>query len=90
MTDQEIKNQINSAKEELRKEIQELKRPRKPEPILKHNHSGGDYARIKHSDLIISLEAGTEKTTPTTVDGWIKIVVNGTIYYLPAYTSKTT
>ena len=51
MTDQEIKNQINSAKEELRKEIQELKRPRKPEPILKHNPSGGDSVKVNMRHL---------------------------------------
>lgn len=87
MIDKETQQEINK----LRGEIEALKpKPEPPKILIKHNHSGGDYAKIKHSDLIISLEAGTEKTTPTTVDGWIKIVVNGTIYYLPAYTSKTT
>lgn len=37
-----------------------------------------------------AVDAGTTKTTPGTVDAWIKVNVNGTIYYMPAYTSKTT
>jgi hypothetical protein len=37
-----------------------------------------------------AVDAGTTKTTPGTVNAWMKINVNGTIYYLPAYTSKTT
>lgn len=36
------------------------------------------------------LDAGSTKTTPGTVNGWIKINVNGTLYYVPMYTSKTT
>jgi hypothetical protein len=31
----------------------------------------------------------TTKTTPGTVDAWVKININGTIYYMPAYTSTT-
>ena len=32
---------------------------------------------------------GSTKTTPTTVDGWITVVIDTTTYYVPAYTSKT-
>lgn len=37
-----------------------------------------------------ALDSGTTKTTPSTVDAWMKISINGTTYYVPAYTSKTT
>lgn len=37
-----------------------------------------------------AVDAGTTKTTPGTVDAWLKFNVNGTVYYVPAYTSKTT
>lgn len=37
-----------------------------------------------------AVDSGTTKTTPGTVDAWAKININGTIYYIPAYTSKTT
>lgn len=37
-----------------------------------------------------AVDSGTTKTTPATVDAWIKYNINGTIYYVPAYTSKTT
>lgn len=36
-----------------------------------------------------AVDSGTTKTTPGTVDAWVKVNINGTIYYLPAYTSKT-
>lgn len=36
-----------------------------------------------------AVDAGTTKTTPGTVNAWVKIDVNGTTYYIPAYTSKT-
>jgi len=36
-----------------------------------------------------AVDAGTTKTTPGTVNAWVKIDVNGTTYYVPAYTSKT-
>ena len=36
-----------------------------------------------------AVDAGTTKTTPGTVNAWMKINVNGVIYYIPAYTSKT-
>lgn len=37
-----------------------------------------------------AVDSGTTKTTPGTVDAWVKVNVNGTVYYMPAYTSKTT
>jgi hypothetical protein len=37
-----------------------------------------------------AVDSGTTKTSPGTVDAWVKVNVNGTIHYLPAYTSKTT
>lgn len=36
-----------------------------------------------------AVDSGTTKTTPGGVDAWIKYNINGTIYYVPAYTSKT-
>ena len=36
-----------------------------------------------------AVDSGTTKTTPGTVDAWVKVNINGTLYYLPAYTSKT-
>lgn len=36
-----------------------------------------------------AVDSGTTKSTPGTVDAWVKINVNGTIYYVPSYTSKT-
>lgn len=36
-----------------------------------------------------AVDAGTTKITPGGVDAWVKVNVNGTIYYMPAYTSKT-
>lgn len=35
-----------------------------------------------------AVDSGTTKTTPGGVDAWMKININGTIYYIPAYTSK--
>ncbi len=35
------------------------------------------------------LDAGTTKTTPTAVSGWIKHNINGTVYFSNAYQSKT-
>jgi hypothetical protein len=32
---------------------------------------------------------GTTKASPGNVDAWIKVNINGTIYYVPAYASKT-
>lgn len=37
-----------------------------------------------------AIDAGTTKTSPGTVSAWVKININGTIYYVPSYTSKTT
>lgn len=36
-----------------------------------------------------AVDAGTTKTTPGTVNSWVKINVNGVVNYIPAYTSKT-
>ena len=36
-----------------------------------------------------AVDSGTTKTTPGSVDAWLKMNINGTIYYVPAYTSKT-
>lgn len=36
-----------------------------------------------------AVDSGTTKTTPGTVNAWEKRNVNGTIYYVPMYTSKT-
>lgn len=36
-----------------------------------------------------AVASGTTKATPGGVDAWILVNVNGTIHYLPAYTSKT-
>jgi hypothetical protein len=33
--------------------------------------------------------AGTTKTTPTGVDNWIKVYVDGTVNYIPCFTSTT-
>ena len=36
-----------------------------------------------------AVDSGSTKTTPGTVDAWLKVNINGTVYYVPAYTSKT-
>lgn len=36
-----------------------------------------------------AVDSGTTKTTPGTVDAWVKVNINGTVYYQPCYTSKT-
>ena len=36
-----------------------------------------------------AVDSGTTKTTPGGVDAWVKININGTIYYVAGYTSKT-
>ena len=36
-----------------------------------------------------AVDAGTTKTTPTTVTQWLKANINGTIGYIPTYSSKT-
>jgi hypothetical protein len=38
----------------------------------------------------LAVDSGTTKTSPGTVDAWVKVNINGTIYFLPGYTSKTT
>lgn len=37
-----------------------------------------------------ALDGSTTKTTPGAVSAWVKVDVQGTLYYIPAYTSKTT
>lgn len=37
----------------------------------------------------LAVDAATTKTTPGGVDAWMKINVNGTLHYVPSYTSKT-
>lgn len=36
-----------------------------------------------------AIDSGTTKTTPGGVDAWLKMNVNGTIMYMPMYTSRT-
>jgi len=36
-----------------------------------------------------AVASGTTKTSPGTVSAWVKININGTIHYIPAYTSTT-
>lgn len=36
-----------------------------------------------------AVDSGTTKVTPGTVNAWIKVNIAGTIYYMPAYTSKS-
>jgi hypothetical protein len=36
-----------------------------------------------------AVDSGTTKSSPGTVGAWLKININGTLYYLPAYSSKT-
>lgn len=35
------------------------------------------------------IDSGTTKTSPGTVTAWVKINLNGTVHYMPAYSSKT-
>lgn len=37
-----------------------------------------------------AVDSGTTKTSPGTVTAWVKVNINGTIHYMPAYSSKTT
>lgn len=37
-----------------------------------------------------AVDSGTTKTSPGTVSAWVKININGAVYYIPSYTSKTT
>jgi hypothetical protein len=36
-----------------------------------------------------AVDSSTTKSNPGSVSGWIKVNMNGTLYYVPAYTSKT-
>jgi hypothetical protein len=36
-----------------------------------------------------AVDAASTKATPGGVDAWVKVNVNGTVMYMPAYTSKT-
>ena len=36
-----------------------------------------------------AVDGGSTKTTPSSVQAWVKININGVEYYVPAYTSKT-
>lgn len=36
-----------------------------------------------------AVDSGSTKSSPGTVSAWVKVDVAGTIYYIPAYTSKT-
>jgi hypothetical protein len=49
--------------------------------VMKFNANAGTHK---------ALDTGTTKTTPSTVDTWVKVNVNGTIMYMPLYASKTT
>lgn len=48
--------------------------------VMRFNAAAGTHKAV---------DSATTKTTPGGVDAWIKINVNGTLYYVPAYTSKT-
>lgn len=37
----------------------------------------------------LAIDSGTTKTTPGTVNSWLKVNINGVIQYIPCYTSKT-
>jgi uncharacterized protein YijF (DUF1287 family) len=37
-----------------------------------------------------AVASGTTKTSPGAVSAWVKININGTIHYMPAYTNTTT
>jgi hypothetical protein len=72
--------------------------------VTRHNYivatqvDGGANATISDACLVRfpaaagthkAVAAATTKTTPGGVDAWVKINVNGTIMYMPAYISKT-
>ena len=48
--------------------------------LVRYNAAAGTHKAV---------DSGTTKTTPGTVDAWEKRNVNGTVYYCPLYTSKT-
>jgi len=49
--------------------------------VMRFNAAAGTHKAV---------DAGTTKASPGTVDAWVKVNINGTIYYQPSYTSKTT
>lgn len=49
--------------------------------VMRFNAAPGSHSAI---------DSGTTKTSPGTVDAWRKDNIDGTIYYTPMYTSKTT
>jgi hypothetical protein len=50
-------------------------------PIFKFNADPGIHKAV---------DSGSIKASPGSVDSWLKININGTIYYIPNYQSKTT
>ena len=48
--------------------------------VMRFNQNAGTHK---------ALDGNTTKTTPGTVDAWMKVNVNGTIMYIPVYSSKT-
>lgn len=49
--------------------------------VMRFNAAAGTHKAI---------DSGTTKVTIGVTDAWVKVNINGTIHYLPAYTSKTT
>ncbi|HEY5012768.1 MAG TPA: hypothetical protein VIK61_08695, partial [Acidimicrobiia bacterium] len=61
-------------------------------PTLTNSAAVTDAAAIHFPNSFATheaLSAGATKTTPGGVDGFVKINVSGTIYYIAAYASKT-
>lgn len=48
--------------------------------VMRFNANAGTHKAV---------DSGTTKTTPGGVDAWVKININGTLYFMPAYVSKT-
>lgn len=48
--------------------------------VMRFNAAAGTHKAV---------DGATTKTTPGTVNAWVKININGTLYFIPAYTSKT-
>jgi hypothetical protein len=44
---------------------------------------------VKFISLQNEFDGGTTKTSPGTVDAWMKVDINGVTHYIPCYTSKT-
>lgn len=62
------------------------------DPVLTNSAAVTDAAVMRfnaNAGTHKAVDGGTTKTTPGGVDAWPKININGTIYYIPAYTSKT-